>query len=681
MLRKEAEKRIFKKILDDTLKPFFIQNGFKYSKGNFIRPFNDFRQEITIYAHDNYGPIVYNQKHEHIQMNFVMYFRCYHPGFLDWFRDHFTFHMDAWSANVVHGFRFYVPFDEHWLTEFDFFNPNKSQFFKQFVSQSLRPHNDSDQYIPEFECMIPPFELMALYNKADFGHLFEKAATLSCFEKVFEPLPFSFAHFAHYLFLNDLDAARAQLQANYAHWTTDYQQEVNEYDKTWKLENIRKLCEQGKKWLDIDLPLPGVKKTATTYLNKDFSIPPNAIQYKELFSIQKPAKALRYFTVNDRGDLLLLHQTSVPEVVIMDKNGKILSEKRLVYDPGLEIHSEIYIGYLPEQASFFVNNYLITKDLEYIELPLPYPGKLSHKDKVNGNFSFPIIYYPAADQLVTAIGFGQHFKKVICKVLFYSADYQLVKQLDFEDTVVDIIPEKQWIMTCKFTERYQIFDFDGQLIHDLPCRNARSAFNWANHRFSPDYRYLLTYFYYIKSELFDLETGKSAPLWLHPTHLKGYKDQFTGVAHAFSMTQAVFTKNGKYIVGYGTQGKIACWKAPKWQRAELIPGQDFLNRMPEARFFEIGQERFFVNNARYLEDGAVNYSEYANHPNHLQLLQDGALICFVLKNDLLIWDNEMNYIGMTEGIGNFREYGKYAVSFSYEEQELTLYAVEADGNR
>lgn len=632
MLRQEAIKRVFTQILENNFSPILLDNSFKYSKtnNNFTKSVNSF--DIIITPTTSFPTITYNESSEqlflHLRINTSI--KCL--KFEKWHELNFS--KKTYLQRDIETVNCHVEIDFNTFNDSDFYTPTTSQQFKNSVQVSLTD-NQNIEFSEEVHIFLN-YHLSVLLKKTQ-----NLCTDVEFFDDKKDSLELTFANLL--IFLKDFEKAKTV-------YTTTYNRLIEllnifrvekDWDNSYYIFLIKKLTRDGKKFLNLDFKVPEYLPIPSTFRDSKIEFPQTNIKYNEVFSIIKHSKQIASFCVSPDGRVIVGHENPNIEehfITVWDKNGNLLIEKELPIEEGTWGGGGIYVGYIAGLNLFFANRFIINSDLEIFTLELP----VTHSKTANllNRFEIPLTY---DTKLELFIAYYNYKTDKECFVVFYDKNYKMVKKLVVTLRPMDIIVEKQWIILYSAHLNYiSIIDYDGNEIVKLESNNVRDVNGrWGAskyHAISKSHKYFFSFFYYVKSYLFDLDSFKKDVLWAHTTFEKDYKElYYNDIHHNFGLHPAEFSPNEKYIVGGADHGKYVAWTLPDKKRIELIPNEEYLKKMPDAEIYFIGNKKYLKNRGNEVRD--------------IIFWENGKYFSFVINNDLLIWSEDFEHISTVFNIG------------------------------
>lgn len=638
MVRQEAIKRVFVQIIENKISPTLLDNGFKYSKTNtcFTKSVNSF--DIVMTPSTSFPTITYNDDIEkllfHLRFNITI--KCL--KFEKWYELNFS--KKTYLQKEIETVNCYAEINFDTFNDSDFYTPTPSQQFKNSVRVSLTDNQSSESS-----------EGLITFLKNSFPLLLKKTQNLCTDVEFFndkkDSLELTFANLL--IFLKDFEKAKLAYQSTYhklIESLNNFRIE-QDWDNSYYIFLIKTLAKDGKRFLNLDFEVPNYLPLLSSFKNSKIELPNTNIKYNEAFSIIKHSKKIVSFCITPDGRVIVGHENmNIAEhyITIWDKDGNLLVEKELPIEEGTWGGGGIYVGYIAELNLFFANRFIINSNLEIFTLELPVvPHK---KSNLLNRFEIPLTYDPKAELFIAYYNYKTDKE---CFIVFYDKNYKMVKKLVVTLRPMDIIVEKQWILLYSIHLNYvSIIDYDGNEIVQLESNNVRDVNgSWGRSKFhaiSKSNKYFFSFFYYVKSNLFDLESFKKDVLWAHTTYEKDYKElYYNDINHNFGLHPAEFSPNEKYIVGGADHGKYVAWTLPDKKRIELIPNEEYLKKMPDAEIYFIGDKKFLKNRGNEVRD--------------ILFWENGKYFSFVINNDLLIWNDSFEHISTVFDIGKVN-YGK-----------------------
>lgn len=655
MLRQTSINKVFAKITEAEISPILTQNSFKYSKTNnyFNKTVNGF--DVIITPRTSFPTITYIEENDKLFFNITLDISIKCLKFEKWHE--VNFEKKAYFEKKIENIKCQTEIDLDIFSDSDFYSPTPSQQFKNSIKISLSDKNDDYSK-----------ENLTIFLNNNFFQLLDKAENycndIDLFNDSTESIELIYANLLIFLKKND-KAATVYMETYYKliGMLEKFRIETD-FDNSYYIFLIKRLAKYAKKFLNLDFEIPNYLPLLSSFKELKIEFPNTNIKYKEVFSIIKHSKTIVSFCVSTDGRVIVGHENmNIHEkfITIWGKNGNLLLEKELPIKEGTSGGGKIYVGYIEELNLFFANHYIINEDLEMFDLEFPIVS--TNKSNLSNNYSIPLTYDHKAQLFIAYYRYKTDKENFI---LFYDKNYKIVKKLVVKLRPLDIIVEKQWILLYNYTKHITIIDYEGNEIAKLDSNNATDVNGiWGQnkyHAISKSNKYLFSFFYYVKSNIFDLDTFKKDVLWAHPTYEKNYKElYYNDVNQNFGLHPAKFSPNDKYIVGGADHGKYVAWTLPEKKRIELIPNEEYLVKMLDSGIFYIGGKKYLKNRA--------------NEVQEIEFWENGKYFSFVINNDLLIWNDNFEHIST---IFNIRKSG-YDKILNFHDKYIGLYNKEENG--
>lgn len=605
MVKKETIYRILHTQIRNAIEPYLAPLGFKYIKGKkaFVGPPSNFHYTVTI--RPQYIPLEYNEDTEELKIKFELDFVIDFPEYQKWCNSITGVENPLIEEKISSVECFYLLDLFTTFQDEDFYSPTKAVLFKRAITGSLVSiRKGSNQRQNEYS-------LEEFLSKHLSGHI-EKLRLYSDINKLIENRKDNLSSWYVNMLVFDGQIEKA----------TEY------YDLTYKaslnyIENLL-ATSRGEAALRIT-SLDSFIKRASQYIKKEYSNPftlatqvissennvitiNTDIVFKELLRIDCSVEWIYYAYVHLSTNELYL-QLSNQSIEKYSLDGKLLLRFQSPY-PDYSRRHELSRVENTEWMHFY--NDIFTEDNKILHLDLP------AKDFGKKPVLFSIKYYPVQKQYIAI--FYPNYEKFAGILCFYNEDLELESQIDLEGGPLEIILEKQLIMTELKDNRYLFYNFSGQLLFDFSGKNC-------GYRFSPDNRYVVFHSWGSQSTILNLETNKSKTIRAHPTNLKGYKEKFySDTEHSFHMGPAYFSPDESFFIHNSTYGKVVAFSIPDFKSNDLIPMEHF--KLGEIVEFE-GQTIYVPKNDRL---DAIIFLE-----DEMFLTQEKGLG--------LIWDKKFKNIG------------------------------------
>lgn len=529
------------------------------------------------------------------------------------------------------------------ISNFDtssYYVPTKSQAFKSTVTKSLITGREKAEPIN-----INEFIELGLFELLE--ELKSKSHPKTLFKTRKYPLQYTFLmHFyGHY------ELANSQIHKTYEYYL----------DRIGKEENPKRVIQVFNKFLndvrklnglELENPFKQTIKIKANLNESRLNFLPN-FGYSESLRIDISNVSLSQVFLNINGEIILYINHS--KLFILSSTGTLKNEITIPIKQGFnKLNWDIPLGYEKKHKVTYANNLLIFDDGRIIELEIPKQTKKSRR-KQNSN----IQDIKFIDNSIYVL-----YQKILIK---YSIEGQFVEKREFEGIPDKIITSKKWVISAN-----QIFDFDGNLIHEYRVSNGNKKWKMSNHEDS-----ITFYGYSAKSQYYEFE-GKSKTLWAHPTFKKGYKETlYSDTYHNFALSTLTFSPDDSIMVGSGGHGKYVAWRKKSFERFELIPKDEVIALLePSSKFMKKGDtiinigdkpEIVEIDNIKYLKNRG-------NSAGETFFINDGEFFLFKIYsvNIITVWNKEFQNIYYEKANGRIEFHSENQFTES-DNDELVIY--------
>ncbi len=589
--------------------------GFKFlkSKRQFIRQDNGFNQVINIYT--PYSPLVYNDNTEQLHLVFAITSQIEIPNYENWYFEkfgdklHFSHRIDYFTSQIELSFN---DFEKE-----SFYEPTAIKKFKHSVTLSLMGEQNHHIDIVAIDDLL----------KTNIPNLVSKLNENSNILHIYKNREYPFQHIYLLVFGGFTDIANNEFQKYYNHLLNEIQSKlkISETEVSGHIEALNRFIKNSQQVTALTFSNPylcSVKISESRYDSFEFS---QKTKFSEVLRLDISQFELKSVSINSLGDILLF--TGSKKILKINSKGGLVFEKEIETKKGFdEIFWEVPSGVIKGTDDFFVNNYIITTDNQFLELPLPTQklkkGKLQNPHIsdfafLNDSFKYLIIYedsflrFDSNGVIENSLTIGQkHGNKIIL--------------------------EKNWILSQN--GKNTILDFEGNLLYAYEYANANNYYE-----FSLDFKYLICFSYSTKSQFHDLTNDKKGTLWAHPTFIKDYKEEmYNDIHHNFGMTIAKFSPDGKYIVGGADHGKYVAWSLPRLERFELIPQLEMIKLLEpqiSTRYTD-GKSENIITRAELINLGNQTFlKNRGNEIRRIIFFENGDIFTTeISSNFILSWD-------------------------------------------
>lgn len=650
MIKSESIKNLIYTKVVNRLDEVLENQGFKYykSKSQFIKKNGIFHQIIHLYQPDS--PIQYLDDTEELFLHFRVYGEIEIPDYEKWYNENVEKHLqNLYSTSSI---KSRVPLTFEDFENEDFYEPSKSQIFKNAVMVALGGGVNGENVI-EIEQLISdklPEIIKDLEYKSNIVNLFESREH-----------PNSLRHYLLLLYGNtSVELVKEYFQKLHEIEIKEIEEKlkISESEASRYIEELNFSIDLAKRLVNIELSNPfsrSIKVVPNSNENLDFT--PKS-KYTESLRLDVSQFKIASHHVDKFGNILMISDNllETKTIFVLDKNGKTLFEKEIEPRKGFERFWAFKTGIIEHTNEFFANNFIIKNNKELIELETP----KEKKKKLQKSNIFDLAYDSENEKYL--ILYDNHF-------LTYNKSGALENDLviedkEFRNSYGRVIPEKQWIVTQKKDKELFILDFNGQVINSFDYSNGNFYYE-----FSSDFNYLVCFFYAVKSQFFNLESGKKDTLWAHPTYIKDYKEMmYNDVYHNFGMGKAKFSPDNQYLIGGASHGKYVVWTLPKLERKELIPPTEivslFENTQTESKIglVHLGKETFFKNRGNGITD--------------ILFLENGDFFLTEIGDKhLLLWNRNFEFVKYFSPKAKINQHSNIYLTKSTKE-EIVVYKLE-----
>lgn len=589
--------------------------GFKFlkSKRQFIRQDNGFNQVINIYTPSS--PLIYDENTEQLHLVFAITFQIEIPNYENWYFEkfgeklHFSHRIDNFTSQIE------LSFDD--FEKESFYEPTAGQKFKHSVTLSLTGGQNHHKDIISIDDLL----------KTNIPNLVSKLNENSNILHIHNNREYPFQHIYLLVFGGYTDIANNEFQKYYNHLVNEIQSKlkISETEASGHIEELNRFIQNSQRVTTLSFSNPYrrfVKISESKYDSLEFS---QKTKFSEVLRLDISQFELKSVSINSLGDILLF--TDNKKILKINSKGELVFEKNIETKKGFDkIFWDVPSGVIKGTDDFFVNNYIIKTDNQFLELPLPTQklkkGKLQNPHIsdfafLNDSNKYLIIYedsflrFDSNGVIENSLPIGQkHGNKIIL--------------------------EKNWLLTQN--GKNTILDFEGNFLTAYEYGNANNYYE-----FSLDFQYLVCFFYSTKSQFHDLTNGKKGTLWAHPTFIKDYKEKmYNDIHHNFGMTIAKFSPDSKYIVGGADHGKYVAWTLPKLERFELIPQPDMIKMLKpqiSTRYTDGKSEDIFTRAELVNLENQTFLKNRHNEIRRIIFFENGDIFTTeISSNFILSWD-------------------------------------------
>jgi len=625
MVRESKIKELTNEKVTSLIDTELSKYGFKFlkSKRQFIRQENGFNQIVNIYT--PYSPLVYDENTEQIHLVFNISSQIENPDYENWCLEKFG--EKNHLSNRIENLTSQVELSFQDFGSESYYEPTASQQFKHNVTVSLMGGNNSHKDI------VPITDLL----KANIPNLVSKLKENSNILHIHQNREYPFQYIYLLVFGGYNEIANVEFQKYYDHLISLIQTKIkiSETEASGYIEELNRLVKGSRKVTALSFSNPFKLSVKISESKSDWFEFSQTTKFTEILRLDISQFEVKSLNINSNGDILIFADNN--KVIKLNSKGESVFEVEIEVKKGFDkIFREVPTGVIKGTNNFFVNNYIITSDNEFLELPLPIQ-KLK-KGKLQNPHVIDLAFWDKADMYLVI--YEDNF-------LAYNKNGELKKVINIEEKYGSrIIVEKEWVITQKRDSAIKILNFDGETIETYEYGNANNYYE-----FSPNYQYLICFFYSTKSQFHDLKNGKKGTLWAHPTFLKDYKEKmYNDINHNFGMTIAKFSPDNKYIVGGADHGKYVAWTLPQLERVELIPQHDMITLLEPHKTTRFSNDKSedIITKAELINlENQTFLKNRGNEIRRINFFENGDIFITELNhgNYILSWDR--NFTNLT----------------------------------
>lgn len=637
MIKADTLKRLADEIVFMELSDMFETLGFKYlkSKRHFKRSKGNFEHIISFDT--PHSPLEFDEKKDELTLKLHFSASIESPKFDKWIeknlkaRSYFRHSLDTINCKEI--------LDIDQFSKSDFFTPTESQKFKNYVTSSLIGADTTTRIeISDFKEQIP-----------DLADSLDSASTaLNLFEKRTQAYR---DYYRLLVFENELELAKEQYLKTIDEVKNSIKEKLEKDPTEAKksIQGLEKFIDEAKTLLGLETTNPFSRDLKKSSLkDRRVKLAPK-LGYQEYLRFDSSMIDIKSFDINDKGETLLL--TSDNELIKIEESGQFKTIAQLTFDDCFTNDSSSFkVFWLEIPGLFICNNYLIEENDKIIELKLDFDSS-KHKESSLDPSIKELLYNQSTNQFhilfTPYVPFSGNFKETYHFI--YSRSGELESTQKIERNCIKLNLNRKEIIATSEGNSYDTIDYKGNTKANYKFGNGNNAVS-----LSQDGKVMILHSYSTKSQLYLLSTGKKITIWAHPTHLKGYKENFyNDINHNFGLNICSFTPDGKHLIGGADHGKYVIWDTLKFERKELIPSESALeifnwftttlkdgestNKYFKPYFTTLENQEIFIN--RGYDLSSVSY------------INQGEYIIAQVSDCLLIWDSKFNNVGHVYGIG------------------------------
>ena len=628
MIRAKSINRLVEDIVATSLSTSLISSGFRYVKSNncFKKTKQDFVQLISIWKDSI--PFVYLEDEDKLYLKFSLSLSIEHPKFDKWVTKKLNI-----RSNFRHKFMSIdciTEVDQNLLKEGDFYEPTKSQAFKEVTFRSLvGPDNKARKNITDL-----PDVLAVASNRLD---------ELSDVTNIFEQRTSAYRDYYRLLvyYGNDLKAKQYYTKSI----SESKDRIVKNLDGDPKelkeaIQGLEIFAEECNTLLGLDIEVDFDRSFKKIECEKRRISLSDTLGYEEIITLDASLLNIDSFAIDNEGNTCAIIDEY--NIILINNSGIVSVMGTLDYpDCFRRDIGSIEVEWNKVARAFVINNYIL-KNNELVELPIQLNNK---KFKVNSLF-------PILSDLI----FDSEKKQYL--TLYSSTDLGSILSVynDMGDLLENSILEgncrrinfrRREILRLNKDNSYESIDFKGNLIGKFPYGNGNDKLELSNSG-----NEIVLHSYATKSQFYSLDRNKKQTLWAHPTFVKGYKEKFySDINHNFGMTICKFSPNDEILIGGADHGKYVLWDGTGKNRKELIPSdksRTVFNYFHTIRKNGISSKEYYVPYTENIDSNQyfVNRGYSVNQIDFI----DNDIFLLKIKDAILAWDYKGNSIGFVYGL-------------------------------
>lgn len=620
MLKKSAIEGVLNDKVINGLACIFDETGFKYqkSKKQFVRLLDCFEQSIRIET--PYSPVRYDPERNRWYLLVEIYSSITCPSYEKWklgktFKSN-TLYFLSHKVNV---------FLDLSLDDFDgdsFYEPNNHQQFRSALSIAI-----SQGQNPQMDLL--PFDT---FKDIEISKIVESLNLNSDLQEIckLKNIPLEHGYFFAFLGRHDLASEHYSMYQVSLFEKIDLALKVSNTEAKKHLQELESLVKCAKLASNIQLKNPyeqTIKILPSENDRIDFSLNTRFVEKVRLDISQFNAEQV---CINDFGEILLVLNNR--RVVKLSRTGEMVFEFEIEPKKGFNVWDSPSVGVVGTD-SFHVNNYIVSRSNEILELPIP---KRNEKKIQNSDVSC-LQFWESKNVFVVLY---ENF------LLTYNISGELENTLDIGQKYGrQIFLDKEWLVKRVDDSNISIENFKGELINRFHHAKDNDKFE-----FSSDYEYLICYYFATKSQIFHLSSSKQSTLWAHPTFIKGYKESlYSDTENNFGIGIAKFSPDVEYIVAGAYNGKYVAWKLPTYDRVELIPNQAAIESLEHFRTSRHSDghriEEISQPNVVVIENQKFLYNR-RNEITQILFFENGDVFATEISHGKMVlsWDRTFNNI-------------------------------------
>lgn len=650
MIRSEAIKKIFEEVVVKTLSTTLAPLGFKYikSQNGFKRIQDDFTQFILVGQSNS--PLVYDESEDKLYVLFSLHSSLQNSKFDNWVTEKLKTQSNfRHSLTSIHSI---VEINPNLLDKDDFYEPTKSQAFKNYVLRSMTGGDSIKRiHISELPSALSKIS-MELNNLCNIPTLFENRS------KAYRD------YYRLLIYNGNIEEAKE----HYIKSIKESKQIINDLIKTnpdeakKSIQSLEFFSEECKILLGLEIKVDFNRSFQKLECKQRRIKLANNLGYEEILSLDTSLLNIESFAIDDKGNTCAIVDRN--KIVLISESGQVNNVGTLEYPDSFRTDiSGFQLTWNKDADSFIINNYILN-DAGLTELPIQVEDKNIKPHSLYPHLSD--LVFDKVDRKFYTLFTVDRTKTCLS---IYNKNGDLLESSIIVGHCRKINLGRKEILRITKDNYYESLDFKGNLKDKYLFGNGNDRIELSNNG-----NYMVLHFYSTKSQFYNLDENKNQTLWAHPTYLKDYKEKFySDINHNFGMTICKFSPNDEILVGGADHGKYVFWDGKGNNRKELIPSEE--SRIVFNYFqtnFKDGQsfKEYFVPYVESID--STNFFINRDYTiNKIHFIDDNIFLTKI-KDAILTWDYRGNSIGYIYGLEKcvFSESNFMAI---YQENQLSIF--------
>jgi hypothetical protein len=325
--------------------------------------------------------------------------------------------------------------------------------------------------------------------------------------------------------------------------------------------------------------------------------------YKEILKVSKPNIKISHHILNPiNGEFIIILDNDT--VIKLNKNGKKLLEFKPENSKGYTSTWHFSCGLIKDTNYFFVNNCIISPENEI----------------------FYILQKKWNKKLLTT------------KNITYSAEK---KEYNVHCKIIAgrVIPN---IINCTLTDSFEVKRIEESINNQDYISEVIPNIKNGKILISRSKNYALWYGSGTKSTIIDIQNKNKKNIYAHPTSVKGYIENiYPNCPKNFDITNAVFSDNDRYLIASSYYGKVTAWTLPNFERVELIPNENFIDKLEYGKKIQVKDTTFFK----------WSNGVFGGWIKEIHTFEKSDLFLTQTEDTTLIWNNDFENTNIIKDLG------------------------------